>query len=126
MGKTDKLHTKLQFEARNTSRSKDGHREELGVVSEDQESDAEPELHHILAIMQSNLATINGKIDSLSYSMDRITEQLDKQVEHVDEAECRISVVEDKFNNVSQAQMQADRTESALGAKVEDLKARSR
>ncbi|KAJ1160729.1 hypothetical protein NDU88_001222 [Pleurodeles waltl] len=126
MGKTDKLQTKLQFEAQKTPRSKDWRREELGAVLEDQESDAEPELHHILATMESSLATINGKIDSLSYRMDRMTERLDNQVELVDEAERRISAVEDKCNNVSQAQTQADRTVAALRAKVEDLEARSR
>ncbi|KAJ1097622.1 hypothetical protein NDU88_002739 [Pleurodeles waltl] len=125
MGKADKLQTKLQFTEQKTPRSKDGCREEPGAVSENQESDAEPELHHILTAMQSSLATINCQIDSLSYMMDRMTEQLDKQVERVDEAECRISVVEDECNNVSQAQTQADRIVAALWVKVEDLEARS-
>ncbi|KAJ1144000.1 hypothetical protein NDU88_010302 [Pleurodeles waltl] len=71
--------------------------------------------------MQSSLATINSKINSLSYTMDRMTERLDKQVEHVDEADRRISAVECKCNNVLQAQTQEDRTVAELRAKVEDL-----
>ncbi|KAJ1115234.1 hypothetical protein NDU88_003460 [Pleurodeles waltl] len=48
--------------------------------------------------------------------MDRITEWLDKQMKRVDEAEHRISAVEDNCNTVSQAQTQADRTVAALRA----------
>ncbi|KAJ1099523.1 hypothetical protein NDU88_004624 [Pleurodeles waltl] len=87
MGKIEKMQTKLQ--------SREGCREEMGMVSEDQDSDAEPELRHILAAMQSSFGTTDGTIDSLLYRMDRMFERLDKQVERVDEAECRIAVVED-------------------------------
>ncbi|KAJ1199142.1 hypothetical protein NDU88_002980 [Pleurodeles waltl] len=51
-----------------------------------------------------------------------MTEHLNKQVERVDEAERRISTVEDNCNSMSQAQT---RTAAALRAKVEDLEARS-
>ncbi|KAJ1131803.1 hypothetical protein NDU88_010136 [Pleurodeles waltl] len=121
MGETEKMQTKLRFEVRKTPRSKDGRKEELGTASEDQESDAEPELHHILAAMQSRLATIDSYIDSLSYRMDRMTERLDKYVERVDEAERRISAVEDNCNSMSQVQM--DGTTATLWAKVKDLEA---
>ncbi|KAJ1137686.1 hypothetical protein NDU88_004084 [Pleurodeles waltl] len=94
MGETDKMQTKLQFEAQKKPRSRDRCKEELGAVSEDRESNAEPEQHHILAAMQSSLAMINSKIDPLSYRMYRMTEPLDKQVEQVNEAERKISMVE--------------------------------
>ncbi|KAJ1166695.1 hypothetical protein NDU88_007092 [Pleurodeles waltl] len=126
MGKTDKMQTKLQFEAWQTPRSRDRCREELGAVSEDQESDAEPELRHSPVAMQGSLATINSKIDSLFYRMDRMTEWLDKHVERVDKAEHRISAVEDDCNTVSQEQTQADRTVAVLRANVENLEAHSR
>ncbi|KAJ1201674.1 hypothetical protein NDU88_005480 [Pleurodeles waltl] len=85
----------------------------MGMVSEDQESNSEPELLHILVAMQSGLATIYSKIDLLSHRMDSMSERLDKQVEHVDEVELRISAVEDDYNAMSEAQTKTDKTVAA-------------
>ncbi|KAJ1119718.1 hypothetical protein NDU88_007903 [Pleurodeles waltl] len=107
--------------------SRDGRRHAVDTVPEDQESEANPELRHILVAMQNSLATIDSKIDSLSYRMDIIYEWLDKQVECVDEAERRISAVEDDYNEISQTKTKkTDRIVTALREKVEDLEVRSR
>ncbi|KAJ1099132.1 hypothetical protein NDU88_004236 [Pleurodeles waltl] len=115
MGKTYKEQARLKFEARKTPKSWDGCRYDADTVLEDQESEAETELLHILVAMQNSRATIN----SLSYRMDRMSERLGKQVECVNEAE------EDDCNKISQRKTNTDKTVTSLREKVEDLEARS-
>ncbi|KAJ1214541.1 hypothetical protein NDU88_002159 [Pleurodeles waltl] len=85
----------------------------------------EPELKQILAIMQKSLASIDGKIDSLSYRMERMTERLAKQVEQLDMAERPILDFEDERAIMTSNQTNTFKMLTALQAKVEDLEAQS-
>ncbi|KAJ1153245.1 hypothetical protein NDU88_006006 [Pleurodeles waltl] len=125
MGKTDKAQAKLHFESSENPKPRGGHTDEVGVASEGLESDTEPELKHILTKMQQSLATIDCKIDSLSFRMDRMSEGLDKQAERINAAEHRISMVEGYHNTVALAQSKMDKTVAVLQARVKDLEARS-
>ncbi|KAJ1154576.1 hypothetical protein NDU88_007322 [Pleurodeles waltl] len=126
MGKTDKMQGILHFEQHKTPMSRERCTNDVGATLGELESDMEPEQKHILTAMQQSLATIDGKIDSLSFRMDRISEHLDKNAERLDTAECRISEDEDDYNTVASAQSKMDTTAAVLQAKVQDLKVLSR
>ncbi|KAJ1128833.1 hypothetical protein NDU88_007205 [Pleurodeles waltl] len=81
----------------------------------------EPELRHILAVMQQSLAQIDGKIDFLSYCVDRMSERLDKQTERVDQVERRISSVEDGQTALASGQLKANTELDILKHKMDDF-----
>ncbi|KAJ1116421.1 hypothetical protein NDU88_004633 [Pleurodeles waltl] len=121
MGKADKTQSKLHFEQGKTPRFRDGNTENTRSTSGDPDSDVEPDLKHILLAMHQSLATIDCKIDSLSFRVDKITERLDKHAELFNAPERRISKVKDDIVTVATSQSTIDKILVALQTKVEDL-----
>ncbi|KAJ1216013.1 hypothetical protein NDU88_003619 [Pleurodeles waltl] len=95
MGKTDKLQQKLQFDRRRMPKAQN----EGGALPEDRTSDVdmttESDLKQILKTMQQSLTKIDSKVDDLTFRMDRMLDHLGKHAERLDQAESRLSEVED-------------------------------
>ncbi|KAJ1216701.1 hypothetical protein NDU88_004302 [Pleurodeles waltl] len=95
MGKSDKTQAKLQFDRHKAGgpSGEDAGPGQAGGPS--MPAGEEQDLRQILVTMQHSLTQIDGKIDSLSYCMDRMSEHLAEHAERLDQAERRISEVED-------------------------------
>ncbi|KAJ1176126.1 hypothetical protein NDU88_001409 [Pleurodeles waltl] len=97
MGKSDKNHSKLQFDQRKALKAEAEQMAASDPGAEASMQEEEPDLKQILAAMQQSLAKTDSKMDSLFFRMDRMTERLDKNAERLHQMEKGISDMEDDY-----------------------------
>ncbi|KAJ1203937.1 hypothetical protein NDU88_007718 [Pleurodeles waltl] len=114
MGKSVKNQPKLHFDQSRANKLQEEQMDTPGPSEGSPNTEAEPELKQMLAAMQKSLATIDGKIDLLSFRMDRMIEMFNKHAELFDMVEKRKPDMEDDHTTLTSNQSTMDKTLAAL------------